>query len=249
MMKLIRIISCVLLLISISAHAKTVYLTDNLKYTLRSIDDSNGRILRMLPGGTALTLLEVNSETGYSKVRTDSGTEGYVFSRFLIDTPKRHPNQVKNELKKLQKAFALVQQELTQLKTTQHTLATNPTFIQAYSILSKMCKTGSLTNKTTKPRHIPKKDKNGKSNNLTRNEICLALSNTTKLQQQKTQLQKRVIFVERELQQIKRENQTLQNSTEQDWFLYGGILTLIGVVLGFILPNLNWPKRRRWDSL
>lgn len=245
-MKKIRVVLCVLLLISTSVYAKTVYLTDNLKYTLRSVGNINGRILGMLPGGTALTLLEINSEGDYSKVRTNSGIEGYVLSRFVIDKPnnlsRHHLTQAKNKLQTLQQAFALAQQELAQLKASQHVLATP---VQAYGILSEECKLDSLANKTAKQPHISKRDKDGKLDGLTRDSVCLALSNTTKLHLQKSQLQKRIIFVERELQQVKRENQTLQNSVEQDWFLYGGILTSIGVVLGFILPKLNWSRRKR----
>jgi len=37
------------------------------------------------------------------------------------------------------------------------------------------------------------------------------------------------------LQQYKLENQVLKDTASQDWFLYGGILSLVGVLLGFIL--------------
>jgi SH3 domain protein len=52
---------------------------------------------------------------------------------------------------------------------------------------------------------------------------------------------------ERDEQQVKLENQALQDTANQDWFLYGGILALVGVILGFILPKLSWRRKNSWD--
>lgn len=80
-------------------------------------------------------------------------------------------------------------------------------------------------------------------------ELQQTAANAIQLKQQRDQLQERVVSVERELQQLKRENQALTDSTNQDWFLYGGGLSLFGVMLGFILPKLSWRRRSSgWDT-
>lgn len=80
-------------------------------------------------------------------------------------------------------------------------------------------------------------------------ELQQTAANAIQLKQQRDQLQERVVTAERELQQLKRENQALTDSTNQDWFLYGGGLALFGVLLGFILPKLSWRRRSSgWDS-
>lgn len=80
-------------------------------------------------------------------------------------------------------------------------------------------------------------------------ELQQTAANAIQLKQQRDQLQERVVTVERELQQLKRENQALADSTNQDWFLYGGGLSLFGVLLGFILPKLSWRRRGAgWDT-
>lgn len=80
-------------------------------------------------------------------------------------------------------------------------------------------------------------------------ELKLTAANAIQLKQQRDQLQERVVTVERELQQLKRENQALTDNTNQDWFLYGGGLSLFGVLLGFILPKLSWRRRSSgWDT-
>lgn len=80
-------------------------------------------------------------------------------------------------------------------------------------------------------------------------ELHQTAANAIQLKQQRDELQERVVTIERELQQYKRENQALTDSTNQDWFLYGGGLSLFGVLLGFILPKLSWRRRSNgWDS-
>lgn len=74
-------------------------------------------------------------------------------------------------------------------------------------------------------------------------ELQETAANAIQLKQQRDQLQERVVSIERELQQIKRENQSLSDSRDQTWFLYGGGLTLTGVLLGFILPKMGWRRR------
>lgn len=91
------------------------------------------------------------------------------------------------------------------------------------------------------------KERDKLSNELT--SLQQTAANAIQLKQQRDELQERVVSVERELQQYKRENQALTDSSNQDWFLYGGGLSLFGVLLGFILPKLSWRRRSSgWDS-
>ncbi len=212
-----------LLIISLSAQAQTIYITDSATYTLRSIESNNGRILRMLPSGTALTVISVNKENGYSKVQTSDGTEGYVLSRFTLNQPinRWFLNKANKKLKILQQALDQTEHELSQLKDhNTETLSSNQSLNKERDTLSKDL-----------------------------HDLRLTASNAVQLKHQRDQLQERVISVERELQQVKRQNQTLEDSTNQDWFLYGGILSLIGVILGFILPKLSWRRKTsNWDT-
>ncbi len=55
--------------------------------------------------------------------------------------------------------------------------------------------------------------------------------------------------MERENQQLKREKQALEDSTNQDWFLYGGILAFTGIFLGLIIPKIRWQRKTsNWDT-
>ncbi|WP_066987540.1 TIGR04211 family SH3 domain-containing protein [Methylomonas lenta] len=80
-------------------------------------------------------------------------------------------------------------------------------------------------------------------------ELKHTSTNAIQLKQERDQLQERVISAERELEHLKRENQALTDNTNQDWFVYGGSLALLGVLLGFLLPKLSWRRRTStWDT-
>ncbi|KAF3982090.1 MAG: TIGR04211 family SH3 domain-containing protein [Methylococcales symbiont of Hymedesmia sp. n. MRB-2018] len=222
-MKIIIIALLTLLTISPYSQAETVYVTDNHKFTFRDSAIKNAKILKMVPSGTALTLISVDKSTGYSKVRSNDGTEGYILTRYTLNKPisRWQLEKANKQLNTLEKAFGLAKQELDQLKgNNSETLSSNQSLTQERDTLSKDL-----------------------------NDLHQTASNAVQLKQQRDQLQERVISVERELQQVKRENQTLEYSTNQDWFLYGGILSLIGVILGFILPKLSWRRKtNNWNT-
>lgn len=212
----------VLLIISTSAHAKTVYVTDNIKFTLRSAENNRSKILKMVPSGTALTVIQENNASGYTKVRAGS-IEGYILTRHTTPKPisRWFLDKANKKLEALQKENKQINDELQQLK------GNNDTVLTSNQTLSK--------------------ERDQLSEEL--NNLKQTAANAVQLKHQRDQLQERVISVERELKQLKRENQALEDSANQDWFLYGGILSLFGVILGFILPKLSWRRKTsNWDT-
>jgi len=207
--------------ISINVSAKTVYVTDTLKFTLRNSESNRSKILKMLPSGTALTVIDEGEN--YSKVRTRDGTEGYILTRHTLNKPISlwYLNKANKKLETLQQEYDLIKKELDKLKgNNNQALSSNQSLTQERDKLSKEL-----------------------------NDLSQTAANAVQLKHQRDQLQERVVTVERELQQVKRENQTLEDSTNQDWFLIGGLLSLFGVVLGFILPKLSWRRKTsNWDT-
>ncbi len=213
-----------LLFISTAVNATTKYVTDTMRYTLRSTESIRGKIVKMLPSGTALTVISENPETGYTKVRTTrTGTEGFILTRQTINTPinKWYLKQANKKLKTLKQELNLTKQELNKLKGNN---------VQAISSNESLTKERDKLDKEL-------------------NDLRHTATNAVQLKHQRDQLQERVISVERKLQQVKRESQTLEDSANQDWFLYGGILSLLGVILGFILPKISWRKKTsNWET-
>jgi len=205
-----------------SAQAKTVYVTDTLNLSLRSEASNKSKVVKLLPTGTPLTVIEESN--GFYHVRINDGTEGYIPTR---NTMKEPPSR--SQLDLVSKDLAAMQSENATLKAE---LSTIKESITPGTSLEKSLET--------------------ERDQLIRelSELNKTAASAVELKNQRDELQERVVNVERELQQFKLENHALQDTASQDWFLYGGILALIGVILGFILPKLSWRRSRTssWDT-
>ncbi len=212
-----------LLCISTSVSAKTVYVTDNMKYTLRSSESNRSKILKMLPSGTALTLLKESPTTFYSRVRTEGGVEGFILTRHTLNKPisRWYLDEANKNLEALQKEFDVASKELGLLKGNNNkTLSSNQTISLERDKLSK-----ELT------------------------DLQQTAANAVQLKHDRDQSRKKIISLSNELKEVSHENQMLKDSANQDWFLYGGLLALFGVILGFILPKLSWHRKTsNWDT-
>jgi len=205
-----------------TAQATTVYVTDNLNLSLKSEENTRSKVVKLLPTGTPLTVIKENSATGFAQVRLDDGTEGYIPIR---NTMKELPSRI--QLETVTKNLTAVQSENATLKAELSSLRE------------------SITPGTSLEQSLAT-ERDQLSREL--NELKKASSNIIELKNERDQLQERVVNVERDLEQFKLENQSLKDSTKQDWFLYGGLLSLFGVILGFVLPKLSWRRKSSWDS-
>ena len=74
-----------------------------------------------------------------------------------------------------------------------------------------------------------------------------ASASALRIQQQRDQLQEKVIDLESDLETVRREKNALGGDS-QDWFLLGAGVLFAGILLGLLLPKLGWRKRSHWDS-
>ncbi len=212
-----------LLCISVSVNAKTIYVTDNIQYTLRNSESNRSKILKMLPTGTSLTIVSVDSKTGYSRVRTSSGLTGYILTRHTQDTPisRWYLKKANKKLDSLQKEYDLINQQLNQLTGNND---------------KAMTSNQSLTH-----------ERDSLRSEL--NDLRQTAANAVQLKHDRDQSRIKIISLSNDLKEVTHENRMLKDSSSQDWFLYGGILSLFGVILGFILPKLSWRRKTsNWDS-
>ena len=205
-----------------SAQAETVYVSDEQNLSLRSAASINAKVLKLLPTGTPLTVTEKQTKSEFIHVRLSDGTEGYIKSRYT----KKQPPAI-DPKDTASKNLALLQSDNAALRTELNTLKESLT---PDSSLEKSL----ATERDQLAREL--------------NELKKTAANAFQIKNERDELQERVVNVERDLQQFKLENQALKDSASQDWFLYGGILALAGVFLGFILPKLGWRRKNSWDS-
>jgi len=219
-----KIATLILMLCSTAVFAKTAYVTDELKITLRTGESATHRIARMLPTGEKLTILSTNAKSGYSKVRTAGGAEGFVLSRQLVDQPVARDR------------LAAAEAEVKMLKAAPGELS------------SRLAKLTEQYKDLTKQHEALKEDKK-----LVDQEFAAlkrTSSNAVRIANERNELRKRVASMTREVEDVKQQNRELENKTAQNWFLIGGGVVVGGIILGLILPHLRVRRRKSsWGSL
>ncbi|MFZ9609656.1 MAG: TIGR04211 family SH3 domain-containing protein [Methylococcales bacterium] len=221
MKKLLSVFLILLLNIDFS-EAETIYVADDVNLTLRGSPSIHGKALKLLPIGTPLMVIENESKFDFIKVRLLDGTEGHIKLRF---TTKQAP---------------VIDPKDTASKTIEQLQSNNTRLTTEINTLKDKLTPGSSLEKSLAT------ERDQLSREL--EDLKKTAANSFQLRNERDELQERVVNVERELQQFKLENQALKDTASQDWFLYGGILSLIGVLLGFILPKLGWRRKNSWNS-
>ncbi len=198
------------------------YVTNTKEVLLRAGKGTEYKILRLLPSGTPLTLLEHDPQSGYSRVRLRDGTVGWVLTRHLSDerSCRIQLQTLSDKLQQLTQENARLAQELETLRNQHNTLSAEK---------------NALTDRATQLTAELQRIRNVSAN-------ALALEN------ERNQLRERVIELERQLSQLKLENQTLNQDQSQRWFLIGAAVLGGGIIFGLILPRLGWRRRHSWSS-
>ena len=68
------------------AQSNDRWISDQFEVTLRTGKSTQQSIIRLLPSGTKVTVLEEDEESGYTRVRTSDGTEGWLLTRYLMSS-------------------------------------------------------------------------------------------------------------------------------------------------------------------
>ena len=108
-----KIISITLmLLVSLSAAAETVYVTDQLSAFLRPEQRSSSGIITPLTSGTKLQLIEKDRNSEYSRVLTERGSEGWILTRHLSSktVARQVLKQAQAELKNFREQTGLLKE-------------------------------------------------------------------------------------------------------------------------------------------
>lgn len=205
------------------ARANTVYVTNNLDIPLRSKESNKARIMGLIPIGTPVEVLGENSKTGFSHVQLMDGMQGFVATKNTMLEPPSHtqPETISKNLGSLQAENSALKAEMAKIKAT----ITPDTPLEQSLALERDRLDRELT------------------------EIKKSAANQIQIKDERDKLQEDVVNVKRDLEQLKLENNALKDGANQDWFLYGGLLSLAGVFLGFILPKLGWRRKNSWDRL
>jgi len=205
-----------------NAAAETRYISDRLEITMRSGKGTKFGITRMLRSGTPVEVLDIDKASGYSQIRTKSGKEGWVLSRFLM-----RGRAARDQLTTAEKNLAELELANNKMMANIKTLTQEKKLLEA-----------SLS------------DLDGESRNVNQElaEIKRTASSALALNTENKNLKGRVVSLEREMQTLNQENESLKDRTARDWFMVGAAVILLGIITGLIIPRIRFRKKSSWDQ-
>jgi SH3 domain protein len=209
----------VALLLCIPAGAATLYISDQLTVPLRRGPSNSHRIIHAgLPAGMALEVLSEDRAAGFTEVRTPNGTEGWVPTQYLVNQPA-----AKDRLAAANKRIETLEAQLKAVKENYQQVRGERSEVEG--------RASDLTKQTEKLQTELAEIRRVSATSIANYEENKRLkSENQSLTTQVTQLTERVRQLERNL--------TLK------WFLAGGGLVLVGLLLGAWIKSR--PKRSSW---
>jgi SH3 domain protein len=202
-----------------TAAAETRYITDSFTITMRTGASTTHKVIKSLRSGARVELLEL-TEDGYARVRTGDGTEGYVLSRFLTESPG-----AREKLEKAEKQLAELQQEPDALN-------------------QQLAKLREDYDALVVSYNESQKNRNEMQEDLT--SLRRLSSDAVYVAQERDQLKKQVLELSQQIEDFRLQTEQLRNASDKKWFVSGAGVVLVGILLGLILPRLR--SRRRRDS-
>jgi SH3 domain protein len=204
-------------------QAKTQYVTDSIKIAMRSGKSTKHKILRMLPSGTSVEVLTEHPGSGYSRVRA-LGETGWVLTSYLMDRPgaQEQLSQLKERLQVLQSSPENTRNALISLQ-------------EEHQTLQRTCAQTETTRQQLEQELVA---------------IQRISADAVRINNDRIELQKTVVNLTREREDLKQELRDVRNQMAHRWFLSGAGVLLFGLLAGAILPHIRWKRRRdTWGSI
>ncbi|OUR69458.1 hypothetical protein A9Q73_02090 [Bermanella sp. 47_1433_sub80_T6] len=208
------------LLVIFPVLAEKRYVSDVLIINLRTGPGNDFRILKGLKSGTHLEFLEEDIDKKFSKVKTDKGLEGWVPTRFMLKEPISFEKLI------------LAQRELDKTKQDLSELQAK------YSASKKQLATNKRDNKSLS------KDKKKQAKELA--HIKKVSANAINLDSKNQQLMEQGEQLKITVDTLRADNERLQSSKDLNYILLGGLLILLGLFLGWLLPKISGKRADGW---
>jgi SH3 domain protein len=188
---------------------------------LRTGPSTNNAIELMVGSGTELAVLETDADAGYSRVRTNGGTEGWVLTRYLMGEPA-----AREQLEQLTS-------ELTDATSQGSTLGAQLGAVKGeYDSASRMI-------------DVLERDKAELQSEL--DEIRRIAADVLSIDSQNKNLRQQLTDAEIHVSILEQENENLASRKNMNWFITGALVLFGGVLVGLILPRLKFQRRSRYD--
>ena len=212
----LKILSIALLFITFKVSAESfVYITDELDLPIRSDKNFGNNIIRLLPSGTELSLLQ-STEDGWAQIKFDD-TIGWIKSFYLSPDPSS-----REKLKKLTRSYNANKLLISKLSEEKESLEK-----QLQSLKEE--NTNLLVQSS--------------KSQAEKEHIEQIYQDALKLEHENDKLTQEKLQLKAELQLSENNTQIQKDTSSRNWFIVGAIVLFFGMMIGFIVPNLLKRKR------
>ena len=216
------ILTCGLLAAGIAA-AESVWVSDQFEIMLRTGPSTSNAIERVLRSGTQLDSLETDAESGYSRVQTAGGTEGWVLTRYLMGEPS-----AREQLLRLSGQLSSANE-------------------RGSSMTSQLDAIEGEQQKATRRIRELESERDRLQAELA--EIKRTAANVLSIDTQNKNLRQQLTDAEMMVSVLEDENESLGSQRTRYWFVTGALVLFGGIILGLILPRMKFQRRSRYDRL
>ncbi len=216
------VVAFVLLIAPLAEAQEEAWVSDQFEVTLRTGPSTSNAIRLSISSGTHLEVLERDAASGYARVRTDGGTEGWVLSRYLMNEAS-----AREQLQRLSGQLSSETERGSSL--TAQLDAIRGEYSDAEGQIATL-----------------QREKEALSGEL--EEIERTAANVLAIDRQNNELQEKLTNAEIDIDRLNEEIRTLSGQSNRKWFITGAGVILLGVVLGLWLPRMRWQKRSRYDT-
>lgn len=217
---------CLLVLLASAAGGQaqqTQYVSDRFEVLLRTGTSTQHAIIKALLSGTRVEVLENDPDSGYSKVRTADGLEGWVLNRYLMDQPAARD----------QLAAANARVEALNARVNE--------------LNARLAELGGERDSLDAERNGLASEAEAQRVEL--DQIRRASASALELDRDNRQLRTQLAAAEKTADSLRAEVAELKANTRRDWFLAGAGVLAAGLILGLVLPNLKLRRKSRWGQL
>ena len=210
-----------LLLAASAASAAPGWVSDEFEITLRSGPSTSNAIQLMVKSGMQLEVLERDADSGYSRVQTPGGTEGWGLTRYLMNEPSARE----------------------QLETLTGQLTNAST--RGESLDSQLAAVKNEYNSANRQVTTLEREKSELESQLA--EIRRTSANVLGINDQNKKLMDDLATAEIRADTLEQENRQLSSRTMRYWFMSGALVLIFGIILGIWLPRIRWQRRSGYD--
>jgi SH3 domain protein len=204
-----------------TAWSESAWVSDEFEITLRSGPSTSNAIQLMVGSGTELEILERDADAGYTRVRTGGGTEGWVLSRYLMTEPSARE----------------------QLQTLSGQLSSANT--QGSSLNTQLSAIRGEYGTAQKRIDTLEREKGQLEKELA--DIKRTAANVLAINDDNNTLRNQLMDTDIRVDTLEQENRELSGQTTRNWFMTGGLVLVIGIILGLWLPRIRWQRRSGYD--